>query len=106
MIHNHLTIRQAMRDTLDALPPFPGDLPRNRLGLAKWVMQPDQPLTLPDGLGQLVAGEGDLANDIDRHFIFRGRSRFPQGSRGSTFGARRPTSHARSPPPSPAATMR
>ncbi len=28
-----------------ALPPFPDDLPRNRLGLAKWLLLPDQPLT-------------------------------------------------------------
>jgi hypothetical protein len=28
-----------------ALPPMPEDLPRNRLGLAKWLLQPNQPLT-------------------------------------------------------------
>ena len=27
------------------LPPFPADAPRNRLGLAKWLTQPDHPLT-------------------------------------------------------------
>jgi len=27
------------------LPPFPADLPRNRLGFAKWLLLPDQPLT-------------------------------------------------------------
>jgi len=26
------------------LPPFPDDLPRNRLGFAKWLMKPEQPL--------------------------------------------------------------
>jgi hypothetical protein len=31
--------------TPQALPPFPDDLPRNRLGLAKWLLRPDQPLT-------------------------------------------------------------
>ncbi|MFO1093029.1 MAG: DUF1553 domain-containing protein [Planctomycetaceae bacterium] len=36
---------QVSPDTPDALPPFPSDLPRNRLGLANWVMRPDQPLT-------------------------------------------------------------
>jgi mono/diheme cytochrome c family protein len=32
-------------DTPDALPPFPADAPRNRLGLAKWLLSPDNPLT-------------------------------------------------------------
>jgi uncharacterized protein DUF1553 len=27
------------------LPPFPADLPHNRLGLAKWILRPEQPLT-------------------------------------------------------------
>jgi hypothetical protein len=32
-------------DTPDALPGFPGDLPRNRLGLAQWLLGPEHPLT-------------------------------------------------------------
>ena len=32
-------------DTLSALPPFPADHPRNRLGLARWLTAPDHPLT-------------------------------------------------------------
>jgi hypothetical protein len=32
-------------DTPGALPPFPADQPRNRLGLAKWLTMPDHPLT-------------------------------------------------------------
>jgi len=32
-------------DTPAALPPFPKDAPRNRLGLARWLTDPDHPLT-------------------------------------------------------------
>ena len=32
-------------DTPAALPPFPGDSPRNRLGFAKWLVAPQHPLT-------------------------------------------------------------
>jgi len=32
-------------DTPDILPPFPADLPRNRLGLAKWLLLQEHPLT-------------------------------------------------------------
>lgn len=32
-------------DTPDALPAFPESLPRNRLGFARWLLRPDQPLT-------------------------------------------------------------
>ncbi|MDB6111629.1 MAG: Protein of unknown function (DUF1553)/Protein of unknown function (DUF1549)/Planctomycete [Pedosphaera sp.] len=32
-------------DTPGALPPFPADQPRNRLGLARWLLSPDYPLT-------------------------------------------------------------
>ncbi len=32
-------------DTPAALPPFPESLPRNRLGLAKWLLAPEHPLT-------------------------------------------------------------
>jgi hypothetical protein len=32
-------------DTPAALPPFPAGLPRNRLGLARWLFTPDHPLT-------------------------------------------------------------
>ncbi len=36
---------QVMADTPEVLPPFPEDLPRNRLGLAKWLLRPEHPLT-------------------------------------------------------------
>ena len=32
-------------DTPDALPPMPSDLPKNRLGLAQWLVRPEHPLT-------------------------------------------------------------
>jgi hypothetical protein len=32
-------------DTPAALPPMPDDLPRNRLGFAKWLLRPENPLT-------------------------------------------------------------
>jgi hypothetical protein len=32
-------------DTPKALPPFPADQPRNRLGLARWLLSDEQPLT-------------------------------------------------------------
>jgi mono/diheme cytochrome c family protein len=32
-------------ETPAALPPWPSDLPRNRLGLAQWLLRADQPLT-------------------------------------------------------------
>lgn len=36
---------QVTPDTPAALPPMPSDLPRNRLGLAQWLLMPEHPLT-------------------------------------------------------------
>lgn len=36
---------QVSMNTPEQLPAFPDDLPRNRLGLAQWLFQPDHPLT-------------------------------------------------------------
>jgi hypothetical protein len=36
---------QVKADTPKSLPPLPADLPRNRLGFAKWLLRPDHPLT-------------------------------------------------------------
>ncbi len=36
---------EVSRTTPAALPPIPADLPRNRLGLAKWLTSPEHPLT-------------------------------------------------------------
>ena len=48
-------------NTPSALPPFPSDLPRNRLGLARWMFQPDNPLTARvevNRLWQMMFGRG------------------------------------------------
>lgn len=36
---------QVSPDTPEMLPTFPNDLPRNRLGFAKWLLSPEHPLT-------------------------------------------------------------
>ncbi len=36
---------QVTADTPEVLPPFPADGPRNRLGLARWLVSPEHPLT-------------------------------------------------------------
>ncbi len=36
---------QVTPETPAALPPLPGDLPRNRVGFAKWLLRPEHPLT-------------------------------------------------------------
>jgi hypothetical protein len=36
---------QVKADTPDVLPPMPADLARNRLGLARWLLRPEHPLT-------------------------------------------------------------
>jgi hypothetical protein len=48
-------------DTPASLPPFLGDQPRDRLGLARWLMAPDHPLTARvavNRLWQMVFGTG------------------------------------------------
>jgi hypothetical protein len=36
---------EVFADTPKVLPPFPSDQPKNRLGLARWLMEPQNPLT-------------------------------------------------------------
>ncbi|HZM05220.1 MAG TPA: DUF1549 domain-containing protein, partial [Candidatus Saccharimonadales bacterium] len=49
------------RSTPSALPPFPADAPRNRLGLAQWLTAPDHPLTARVAVNhfwQMIFGRG------------------------------------------------
>jgi hypothetical protein len=56
--------RPVGRDTPAALPPFPKDAPRNRLGLARWLTEPHHPLTARvavNRMWQLFFGRGIVA---------------------------------------------
>src|SRR5262249_29490036 len=43
-------------ETPAVLPPWPAELPKNRLGFAKWLLRPDQPLTARVTVNRLRQG--------------------------------------------------
>lgn len=54
--------------TPSTLPPFPANAPRNRLGLAQWLTQPDHPLTARvavNRLWQMLFGRGLVSTPED-----------------------------------------
>lgn len=60
--------KPVIADTPSALPPFPTDQPRNRLGLARWMFQPDHPLTSRVAVNrywQLMFGQGIVRTPED-----------------------------------------
>jgi hypothetical protein len=60
--------KQVEPGTPAALPPFPPHLPRNRLGLAQWLVQPDHPLTarvMVNRLWQIFFGTGLVTTPED-----------------------------------------
>ena len=59
---------QMKANTPSALPPLPGDAPPNRLGLAQWVVAPENPLTARvtvNRLWQEIFGQGIVVTSED-----------------------------------------
>ncbi len=56
---------EVFADTPTALPPFPKDAPRNRLGLAQWLLNPEHPLmarVTVNRFWQMMLGRGLVAS--------------------------------------------
>lgn len=59
---------RVISDTPSVLPPFPAELQRDRLGLARWLFQPDHPLTARVAVNrywQMLFGEGLVGTPED-----------------------------------------
>jgi hypothetical protein len=59
---------QVFPNTPNVLPPMPADLPRNRLGLAQWLIRPENPLTARvtvNRFWQEVFGQGIVSTSGD-----------------------------------------
>ena len=65
-------------DTPEILPPFPAELPRNRLGYAQWLLRPEHPLTARVTVNRFwqevfgtglvkTAGEFGVAGELPTH---------------------------------------
>ncbi|MDP6717975.1 MAG: DUF1553 domain-containing protein, partial [Pirellulaceae bacterium] len=74
--YNSPTEQKVQPGTPDMLPPMPKGAPRNRLGLARWLFQPDHPLTARVAVNRywlMLFGMGIVATPED----FGSQGKFP-----------------------------
>ncbi len=79
---------QVKADTPDVLPPLPSGEPRNRLALARWLLE-SGPSTDGPGDGQPVLARALRGGDRPHHRRFRRHRRSPQPSRATRLARRR-----------------